>query len=47
MSENQFFSIGLDGRLKRVLTLEELRSTLQEGGAWLEFYDISKEGGFK
>lgn len=44
MSENHFFSVGLDGRLKRFHTLEELLSALQEGGyAWLDFYDPSKE----
>ncbi len=44
MSENQFFSIGSDGRLRRFLTLEELLIALQEGGyAWLDFYDPSHE----
>ena len=44
MSEKRFFRIGLDGQLKRFLSLGELLSALQDGGyAWLDFFDPSKE----
>ena len=44
MSEKRFFRVGLDGQLKRFLTLDELLSALQNGGyAWLDFFDPSKE----
>ena len=44
MSEQRFFHVGPDGRLRRLPALDDLLSALRDGGyAWLDFFDPSKD----
>ena len=44
MSEQRFFHVGPDGRLRRLPALDDLLSALRDGGyAWLDFFNPSKD----